>query len=119
MSIKRRAGLGSAKMRTKIAVLLCMAVVAVATMGMGVKAFTTPRITDQIKVISFEENTDYSRLMRECASEGSKYAMMVGEIYEEQRNLKIDQMDVPYEKTSYFKDCQTGEEVLKEMDGGG
>ncbi len=119
MNIKRRAGLGSAKMRTKIAILLCMAAATVATMGMGVKAFTTPHITDQIKVISFEENTDYYRLMRECASDGSKYAMMVGEIYEEQRNLKIDQMNVLYEKTSYFEDCQTGKQVLEKMDGGG
>lgn len=119
MNAKRRAGLGSAKMRTKITVMLCMAVVAVTAMGIGVKALTTPRITDQIEVISFEQNTDYCRLMRECASEGSKYAMMVGEIYEKQRNLKIDRMDLLYEKTSYFEDCQTGEQVLEEMDGGG
>ena len=73
-------------------------------------------ITDQIEVVGYQDGVDYYRQMRECAKDGSKYAMLVGEIYEEQRNFKIDRLNLPYEKTELFIDNRTGEEVLKAID---
>lgn len=113
MNSKRRAGLVSVK---KIVVSFLVTLVGFTIMGFGVKALAPARITDQIEVVGYQDGVDYYRQMRECAKDGSKYAMLVGEIYEEQRNFKIDRLNLPYEKTELFIDNHTGEDVLKAMD---
>ena len=99
MNAKRRAG---HKPAIKLVVSLLVAAICFTTLGFGVRGFTASRITDQIEVTGYYDNVDYCRQMRECAQDGSKYAMIVGEIYEEQRNFKIDKLHLPYEKTAFF-----------------
>lgn len=113
MNNKRRSGLVPVK---KITVLFLVALVGFTILGVGVKALAPLLITDQIEVVGYQDGVDYYRQMRECAKDGSKYAMLVGEIYEEQRNFKIDRLNLPYEKTELFIDNRTGEEVLKAID---
>lgn len=114
MNARRRAGHKSAK---KLVVILLVAVVCLTTLGLGVRAFTTSRITDQIKVTGYYENVDYYRQMKECARDGGKYAMIVGGIYEEQRNFKIDKLHLPYEKTTFFENHDIGKAILDAMEG--
>lgn len=54
-----------------------------------------------ISVIGFDKDVDYTKLMLQCATDGSPYALKVGAIYEQQRNLKIERLGMMYEKTSY------------------
>ena len=113
MNNKRRSGLVPVK---KLTVLFLVALCGFTILGVGVKALAPLLITDQIEVVGYQDGVDYYRQMRECAKDGSKYAMLVGEIYEEQRNFKIDRLNLPYEKTELFIDNRTGEEVLKAID---
>ncbi len=71
--------------------------------------------TDYIQVTGFEEDVDYSRLMKEAAKDGSVYALQMGYIYEQQRNLKIRTLGLKYEQTDYFSTYDTGEEILAAM----
>ncbi len=114
MNARRRAGLKPAK---KLVVILLAAVVLLTTLGLGVRAFTTSRITDQIEVAGYCKDVDYHRQMKECAQDGSKYAMIVGRIFEEQRNFKIDKLHLPYEKTMLFENHDTGKTILDAMEG--
>lgn len=63
MTARRRVGLKPAK---KLVVILLVAVVCLTTLRLGVRAFTTSRITDQIKVVGYYD-VDYFRQMKECA----------------------------------------------------
>lgn len=107
----------SSKPAKKLAVILLVAVVCLATLGFGVRAFTTSRITDQIEVTGYYDDMDYYHQMKECAKDGSKYAMIVGEIYEEQRNYKIGKLQLPHEKTAFFKNHNNGKAILDAMEG--
>lgn len=69
----------------------------------------------KVLVVGYDPETDYYALMTSCAADGSEYAMIVGEIYEQQRNLKIDDMNYDFDKTSYFSTYSTGEEILSAM----
>lgn len=71
--------------------------------------------SDVIEVHSFDENVDYTQKMIDCVKDGSEYALIAGEVYEEQRNLKIKTLGLGYELTSYFGRGLTGEEILAEM----
>lgn len=71
--------------------------------------------SDVIEVHSFDENVDYTQKMIDCVKDGSEYALIAGEVYEEQRNLKIETLGLGYELTSYFGRGLTGEEILAEM----
>lgn len=117
MNNRRRAGQGPVK-KMKV-ILFIVALVGFTILSVGAKAIAPLRITDQIEVVGWEDGVDYSSQMRKCAEDGGEYAMIVGEIYEEQRNFKIDRLNLPYEKTDYFVNYQTGEEVLDMMNGGG
>ena len=48
--------------------------------------------------------------------DGSAYAMQVGAIYEQQRNLKIRDQGLDLEETTYFQDYTTAEEILRAME---
>ena len=71
--------------------------------------------SDVIEVHSFDAKVDYTQKMIDCAKDGSEYALIAGEVYEKQRNLKIETLGLEYELTSYFGRGLTGEEILAEM----
>ena len=70
---------------------------------------------DVIEVNGFDEGVDYTQKMIDCAKDGSEYALIAGEVYEKQRNLKIETLNLGYELTGYFGRGLTGEEILAEM----
>lgn len=56
-----------------------------------------------VEITGYDPEADYLSLMEECKAAGTDYAITVGKIYERQRNLKIDELNLPYEKTyDYF-----------------
>lgn len=63
----------------------------------------------------YHSNMDYFREMVNCAKDGSEYALQSGEVYEKQRNLKIDGLKLDCAKTDYFITYSTGAEILSAM----
>lgn len=68
-----------------------------------------------ITVDEYHSGTDYFKEMVNCAKDGSKYALQAGVVYEKQRNLKIDKLQLDCNKTSYFVTYSTGGEILSAM----
>lgn len=64
--------------------------------SMPVRGAASEETLPYVAVTGFDEETDYMQLMRECAEDGSEYALMVGKLYEAQRNLKTG------ESTAFF-----------------
>jgi hypothetical protein len=58
-------------------------------------------IPSGIEVVGYE-NTNYMDRMIRCAEDGSKYAVMIGSVYEAQRNLKIKTESLQYKPTYFF-----------------
>lgn len=71
--------------------------------------------SDVIEVHGFDAKVDYTQKMIDCAKDGSEYALIAGEVYEKQRNLKIKTLGLSYELTGYFGKGLTGKEILAEM----
>ncbi|MEG1563764.1 MAG: hypothetical protein RR365_08565 [Bacteroides sp.] len=55
-----------------------------------------------VVVTEFEHNEDYAAKMIDAAKDGSEYALHMGAIYEQQRNMKIDDLNSNYDKTNFF-----------------
>ena len=73
-------------------------------------------LSDYIKVTGYDPKADYMTLMLRALKNGGTYAMQVGAIYEQQRNMKIDDLKMSYAKTSYFTDYTTAKEILAAID---
>lgn len=72
-------------------------------------------LSETIKVVGYDPSTDYMGEMRACAEDGSKYALMMGSIYEAHRNLKIETEGMSdYNKTDF--DWSNKETVLTEIE---
>ena len=95
-------------MKRLIAMLL-MALMAVTVLTATASA---AGLSDYIEVTGYNPKTDYMAEIRRALNDGSTYALQVGAIYEQQRNLKIDKLGLEYEKTSYFTDYTTADEIL-------
>ncbi len=113
MTIRRRHNSVPVK---KLVVVLLVALMSCTAMSFSVKALSPAQAINQIEVVGYEDDVDYYHQMKECAKDGSGYAMIVGAIYEKQRNLKIDQLNLSHEKTQFFVDYHTGEDILRAMD---
>lgn len=72
-------------------------------------------LSDYITVNSYDPKTDYMRAMQKALNDGSSYALQVGAIYEKQRNLKIDSLNLTQKKTSYFTDYSTAAQIKSAM----
>lgn len=68
-----------------------------------------------VKITGFDEKIDYTALILECLDDGDEYAMAVGAIYEQQRNLKIRTLKLDYEETDYFNQYKTADEIKEAM----
>lgn len=95
--------------------LLCFICAGLMALGFGGAAFAVSSRSDVITVTGFDEKVDYTQKMIDCAKDGSEYALIAGEVYEKQRNLKIETLGLSYELTGYFGRGLTGEEILAEM----
>lgn len=60
-------------------------------------------IPDGVQVVAYDPDVDYMARMIACAKAGSTSDLILGAIYEQQRNLKIDNSEMGgQEKTAYF-----------------
>ena len=94
-----------------LAAVLAIALTVLPIMGTGVSAKGSG-LNSYIEVTGYDPKADYMTLMLRALKNGGTYAMQVGAIYEQQRNMKIDDKKLPYQKTSYFTDYTTAKEIL-------
>ena len=72
-------------------------------------------LSQYVTVRGYDPEVDYMRAMKQALEDGSPYAMEVGAIYERQRNLKIQELELPQEQTAYFSQYGEAEEILEAM----
>lgn len=96
---------------TKRCLILVMSLCLLWGVGTAGAASVLP---EGVTVASYREDTDYLSLMEDCAAAGTPHAIMIGAIYERQRNLKIQTEGQMYEETFFF-DCFDGEQILAEI----
>lgn len=97
-------------MKRICAVLLAMSILAGCLCAGGLTA-SAAGLQEYISVTGYDPKVDYMQAMRRAANDGSAYALQVGAIYEHQRNLKIDDMHLEREKTSFFTTYSTAAEI--------
>lgn len=96
-------------MRKKILSLLAAALLACPMVGTPVSA---AGLADHITVNSYDPDMNYMAAMLRALEDGSAYAMQVGAIYEQQRNLKIHALQLPQKLTYYFTTYTSAAEIL-------
>ena len=72
-------------------------------------------LSQYVTVRGYDPEVDYMRAMKQALEDGSPYAMEVGALYEQQRNLKIQELELPQEQTAYFSHYGEAEEILEAM----
>ena len=72
-------------------------------------------LSQYVTVRGYDPEVDYMRAMKQALEDGSPYAMEVGALYEQQRNLKIQELELPQEQTAYFSQYGEAEEILEAM----
>ncbi len=98
--------------------LLCICIAAAMLVSAPIIAAASESIIPHINVTGYDEDVDYTAEMITCLENGSSYAMEIGSIYEQQRNLKIRDLGLTqYEETDYFSTYSTAEEILDAMNG--
>lgn len=73
-------------------------------------------VSEHIQVTGYDPKVDYTAAIQRTLKDGSTYALQVGAIYEQQRNLKIRDLGLDLEQTTYFDDYTTAEEILKAIE---
>lgn len=96
-------------MKRLISVLLAAAVLC----GFGMPGITASAagLNRYVSVTGYDPKVDYTRAIQLALEDGSPYALQVGAIYEQQRNLKIAGMKLDLKKTDYFKKYTTAKEI--------
>ena len=72
-------------------------------------------LSQYVTVRGYDPEVDYMQAMKQALEDGSPYAMEVGTLYEQQRNLKIQELELPQEQTAYFSQYGEAEEILEAM----
>jgi len=70
---------------------------------------------NEIEVVGYDKETDYLVLMMEAAAEGGTHAIAMGAIYEQQRNLKIEDLGLPFEQTLIFSKHDNPDKIVCEL----
>lgn len=81
------------------------------TVCMIPQAASAAGLSSHISVVGYDKNTDYTRLIQLALEDGSPYALQVGAIYEQQRNLKIKDLKLDLKQTDYFTKYTTAKEI--------
>ena len=71
--------------------LLCLSIAATLMLGASMGVAAAPSISSHVAVSGYDNNVDYMAEMMSCLNDGSDYAFEIGRIYEQQRNMKIEQ----------------------------
>ena len=72
-------------------------------------------LSQYVTVRGYDPEVGYMQAMKQALEDGSPYAMEVGALYEQQRNLKIQELELPQEQTAYFSQYGEAEEILEAM----
>ena len=81
----------------------------------GAGAAWAEGLSQYVTVRGYDPEVDYMQAMKQALEDGSPYAMEVGALYEQQRNLKIQELELPQEQTAYFSQYGEAEEILEAM----
>ena len=73
-------------------------------------------LSQHIQVVGYDPQVDYAAAMKRTLEDGSTYALQAGAIYEQQRNLKIRDLNLDLEQTNYFQEYSTAQEILQAME---
>ena len=72
-------------------------------------------LSQYVTVRGYDPEVDYMQAMKQALEDGGPYAMEVGALYEQQRNLKIQELELPQEQTAYFSQYGEAKEILEAM----
>ncbi len=97
-------------MKRILSILLLLAIFLSAFLTGGITASATG-LSDYVTVTGYDPKVDYTLAIQTALKDGSPYALQVGAIYEKQRNLKIDDLNLNLKKTSYFTQYTTATEI--------
>lgn len=98
------------KRRISAVLMLLILLVTIIPAGMAVSA---AGIADHVTVTSYDDKKDYMKEIMKCLQNGSDYAMQIGGIYEQQRNLKIEKTGAKQKKTNYFTTYSSATAILE------
>ena len=73
-------------------------------------------LAQHVQVTGYDPSMDYTAAIQRTLVDGSAYALQVGAIYEQQRNLKIQDLGLELEQTHYFQEYTTAAEILQAME---
>lgn len=73
-------------------------------------------LAQHVRVTGYDPSMDYTAAIQRTLADGSAYALQVGAIYEQQRNLKIQDLGLELEQTHYFQEYTTAAEILQAME---
>jgi spore germination cell wall hydrolase CwlJ-like protein len=68
-----------------------------------------------VLVFNYNKETDYWELIKQAVEDGSPYALKMAEIYEAQRNLKIDMEGISLPKTNIFETTNSLDEIRRSV----
>lgn len=69
-----------------------------------------------VLVYNYSRETDYWKLIKQAVEDGSPYALKMAEIYEAQRNLKIETEGIQLPKTNIFETSKSLEEIRRSVE---
>lgn len=97
--------------------LLCMSTAALLMVNIPIAAAAKEGASTYISITGYDANVDYTAQIYECLQDGSQYAIEVGYIYEQQRNMKIRDMGLlQYKETDYFSRFNNADDILAAME---
>ncbi len=73
-------------------------------------------LSDHVQVTGYDPDMDYTAAIQRVLEDGSSYALQVGAIYEQQRNLKIRDLGLDLEQTTYFEEYTTAQEIQQAIE---
>lgn len=102
-------------MKRFLSLMLTAVLLAAGTAALPMPA-SAAGLAQHVEVTGYDPAMDYTAAIQRALEDGSAYAMQVGAIYEQQRNLKIRDLGLDLEQTSYFQDYTTAGEILQAME---
>ena len=102
-------------MKRMVSFLLATVLLITCTVSLAVSA-SAKGLSQHVQVTSYDPNMDYTAAIQQTLEDGSAYALQVGAIYEQQRNLKIRDLNLDLEETNYFQEYSTAQEILQAME---
>lgn len=69
-----------------------------------------------VSIVGYDNDTNYLAEMMTAAKDGSKYALMVGAMYENQRNLKIEAINSTDRPTHFFDTYTNPQDIVSAID---